>query len=68
MRLAKGVSHVHLALASDRDVSAATAALERLSPLQPMVAELSKKSALQQALCGTLVAILRPAARDGACF
>jgi Cell morphogenesis N-terminal len=64
--LCSGVARVQFVLASNRDVNAATQALPLLSPLQPMVTELSKKAALQYALCDALAAILRGVVENGA--
>ena len=63
--LCAGMGKVQLTLASNRDLDAATAALPRLSPLQPLIIELTKKGAVQNALCDALASILRDTVDNG---
>ena len=64
--LCQSMRSVRLPLQSNRDLEAAVDVLPRLSPLQPLIKDLSKKSVLQHAMCETLTDILRAASADGA--
>lgn len=64
--LCESMRSVRFMLQNNRDLEAAADVLPRLSPLQPLIKDLSKKSTLQHAMCETLTDILRAASADGA--
>jgi hypothetical protein len=64
--LCHSIRSIRFPLQTSQDLEAAIEALQRLSPLQPMIKDLSKKSALQHAMCDTLTEILRTCAAEGA--
>jgi hypothetical protein len=66
MALCHSMRSIRFPMQTNQDVEAAAEALQRLSPLQPMINNLTKKSALQHAMCDTLAEILRACSTEGA--